>query len=153
MEYIKINKKNLIIIILIIIIAIISVLNLRKTHRNILPEMIFNDDSDRQSLESDSAKIDYIGGFTVKEKLYPVNLKFINNKTNKCNFVVSIYLSDGTKIYQSDLLKPSESEAVIKLDYGLDKGIYNNAILCYECFDDNDNPLTRCEFTAKITSI
>ncbi len=61
-----------------------------------------------------------------------------NPSVNKCLFVFSLYLSDGTLIYKSDYIKPGEKLNEITLYQSLEKGLYRNCELVIECFMDNE---------------
>ncbi len=63
---------------------------------------------------------------------------FYNPQDNNCYFVISLYLSDDTCIYQSDYIKPGEQLTDITLFQSLQKGIYKNCRLCYRCFSLSD---------------
>ncbi len=61
-----------------------------------------------------------------------------NPEVNKCLFVFSLYLSDGTLIYKSDYVKPGEVLNKITLNQTLEKGLYLNCELVIDCFMDNE---------------
>ena len=69
-----------------------------------------------------------------------------NPAENTCYFVISLYLEDGTKLWESDLIKPGESSDSIKIDRKLDEGNYS-AIIHYSCFkmDEYKTPLNGAE--------
>lgn len=76
-----------------------------------------------------------------------------NPSENSCFFVISIYLSDGTLIYQSDYLAPSERLTEIELSQELQRGIYRNCRIVYSCYSlDNKTPLNSGETIIEITS-
>ena len=78
---------------------------------------------------------------------------FYNPEENKCYFQISIYLSDETLIYQSDLIAPSETLNKISLLMPLEHGIYRNCILRVDCFSLDDNtPLNGGEFSITINT-
>jgi hypothetical protein len=124
------------------------------THRNKLPMLEFSDDDGyKDTTKADSATLDCVGSFEVENGNQPIDLVLENKKKNECILVVSIYLSDGTKLYKSSKIKSGDEEVVRKLDVSLDKGTYDNVIMCYDCYDENDNPIGRCEFVVKIISV
>lgn len=70
-----------------------------------------------------------------------------NPKQNICYFKMTILLSDGTKLWQSDLIRPGKGLYEIELNKALEAGTYENAILKYECFtlDEAQLPLNGAE--------
>ncbi len=76
-----------------------------------------------------------------------------NPSENSCFFVISIYLSDDTLIYESDYLAPSEQLNEIELTQELQRGIYRNCRMVYSCYSLNDKtPLNSGETIIEITS-
>ena len=81
-----------------------------------------------------------------------VSIHKIGSETISCNFSL-LYLSDGTKIYQSENLMPSERITNITLLEPLQKGLYKNCRIVYECFDLQTNaPLNGGQMTIEIQS-
>lgn len=54
---------------------------------------------------------------------------FYNPEDNNCFFVLSLYLSDNTLLYKSDMLSPGERVTDITLSVPLERGIYRNCKL------------------------
>lgn len=78
---------------------------------------------------------------------------FYNPEQNACSFVLSLYLSDDTLIYQSDFLAPGEHIVEITLNQALQQGVYGKCRLVYECFTlDNKCPLNTGEVVLEINS-
>jgi len=71
------------------------------------------------------------------------NVNFHNPEVNTAYFRMSLWLPDGTKIWQSDLIEPSKGIYNITLNQTLFAGEYENAVLKYQCFamDDDLTPL------------
>ena len=151
----KKKKRRIIITVVVVLLLLIFPLIVRDgMKRNALPELTFGDDKGKNdNSKADSAVIDYVGGFTAVEGVYPQNLSFHNSPTNKCKFVVRMYLSDGTLVYETGAIEPGGKEVVNRLFTKLEKGTYENVLLCYDCFDETMNPVGRCEFTIKIRSV
>ncbi len=63
---------------------------------------------------------------------------FHNPKTNDCYFKISLYLSNNYLLYKSDLIKPGEQLKEITINQKLEKGIYKNCLLVYQCYSLND---------------
>lgn len=78
---------------------------------------------------------------------------FHNPDGNPCAFLITVYLSDGTVVYRSELIYPGESVDGIELSSVLQPGTYMNALLVYDCYElgDNPMPITRCELPIEIT--
>lgn len=61
-----------------------------------------------------------------------------NPSDNNCLFIMSLYLSDGTLIYQSDYVFPGQTLERITLLQKLEKGTYPNCKLIIECFTNTN---------------
>lgn len=69
-----------------------------------------------------------------------------NPPQNVCLFQISLYLEDGTLLWQSKMIEPGETSAPISLAMALEKGTYPNAVLKYNCFKlDGTTPLNGAE--------
>lgn len=60
----------------------------------------------------------------------------LNPPQNFCWFKVSLVLEDGTVLWTSDLIAPGGESEPIVLNVPLERGIYENAMLKYQCFAD-----------------
>jgi len=65
-------------------------------------------------------------------------VNFYNPDGNNCYFVLSLYLSDDTMIWESDYIAPGETITDITLLEPLQKGLYQNCVLRYQCFSLSD---------------
>lgn len=74
-------------------------------------------------------------------------LSLPNPPQNMCYFQLSLYLEDGTLLWESELIKPGKTSKPIVLEKELEKGTYPNAVLHYACFrmDDELTPLNGAE--------
>lgn len=61
-----------------------------------------------------------------------------NPKENTCYFQMSMILSDGRTIWQSDYLEPGYAFDRIELGEALEKGTYENTVLQYDSFSIKD---------------
>lgn len=79
---------------------------------------------------------------------------FRNPDTNNCYFQISLYLSDDTLIYKSGYLAPSEQIQEITLYQELEKGLYLNCHMVFDCFtlDEEKSPLNSGEIIIEINS-
>lgn len=74
-------------------------------------------------------------------------IRFSNPPQNVCYFQISLYLEDGTLLWQSELIEPGKTSKAIVLTQKLEKGTYANAVLKYACFrmDEELSPLNGAE--------
>lgn len=70
-----------------------------------------------------------------------------NPPQNCCYFQITIYLEDGTLLWQSELIEPGKTSKPMVLSKTLEKGMYPNAILRYSCYrmDEDLSPLNGAE--------
>lgn len=70
-----------------------------------------------------------------------------NPAQNTCYFQISLFLEDGTLLWQSDLIEPGEISEPIVLEKELEEGTYPKAVLRYSCFEMNKDltPLNGAE--------
>ena len=74
------------------------------------------------------------------------SLSLPNPPQNVCYFQISLYLEDGTLLWESELIEPGAVTKPILLHQELAKGTYTNAILKYNCFKiDGKTPLNGAE--------
>ncbi len=75
------------------------------------------------------------------------SLRMPNPPQNCCFFQISLYLEDGTLLWQSELIEPGETSKPMVLSRTLEKGTYPNAILRYSCYrmDETLAPLNGAE--------
>lgn len=66
------------------------------------------------------------------------SVMFRNPPENSCNFRITLLLEDGQVIWTSGIIPPGEILTTIELDRKLERGIYRNAIMKYECFSLED---------------
>ncbi len=86
---------------------------------------------------------------TTKQK---VNL--YNPEENTVYFKMSIYLNDGTKLWESELVEPGKAIYTIDFNQSLTSKKYTDCILKYECFamDEEYTPLngSQIKFTLNV---
>lgn len=61
-----------------------------------------------------------------------------NPSENSCLIRISLILADGTTIYQSELVKPGYYTKPITLVAPMERGIYRDVTMKYECFTDDE---------------
>ena len=78
---------------------------------------------------------------------------FYNPENNICFFVVEIYLSDDTLLYQSDYIAPGDHLTSITLTHTLQRGLYRHCRMEYSCYSlDDQTPLNRALIVLEIKS-
>jgi len=139
------KREKMIIMILLLVILIILVLLLFKccSHREPPPSDSTNTTtSENKTLDFIPAEgegngnitIPGITGIYLKPGVINQTVDFYNPEKNNCLFKISVYLSNDCLLYQSDYIKPGEHLTNINLNVKLEKGIYQNCLLLYECF-------------------
>ena len=103
--------------------------------------------------QNNTIKIPGMTGITMQSGQLEQTVDFRNPKENACYFVLSLYLSDDTLIYQSDYLAPGERITEIVLNQTLQQGVYGKCRLVYQCFTlDNKSALNTGVVVLKINS-
>lgn len=155
------TKKRKIIIGTIILVFILIIIFLMRGCRNDhIPDF-------KETLQSEK-RLDFIPANTDNENITipgvtglflsagnkKQTVDFYNPSENNCYFKISLYLSDDTLIYQSDYIKPSEHITDIELSQVLEKGIYKNSYILYECFtlDDTKKALNSAQVLLELNS-
>lgn len=70
-----------------------------------------------------------------------------NPPQNNCYFQITLYLEDGTMLWQSELIEPGETSQPLVLSRELKKGYYPGAFLRFACYrmDEDRTPLNGAE--------
>ena len=103
--------------------------------------------------ESKSIKIPAVTGIYMRAGQLNQTVDFYNPKENNCYFVISLYLSDDTLIYKSDMIAPAEHIKEITLLQELKRGIYRNCRLVYNCYSlDNKTQLNGSNVVLEINA-
>lgn len=87
---------------------------------------------------ADTITIPGIDGLNLKAGQLNQQVDFCNPSQNKCYFQISLFLSDGTLMWKSDYIAPSEEISEITLFKELQRGLYKNCRLVYDCYSLND---------------
>lgn len=87
---------------------------------------------------ADTITIPGIDGLNLKAGQLNQLVDFCNPSQNKCYFQISLFLSDGTLMWKSDYIAPSEEISEITLFKELQRGLYKNCRLVYDCYSLND---------------
>lgn len=101
-----------------------------------------------------SAAIPATTGIVFESGKLEQTINLSNPSENPCVFVISLYLGDGTKLFQTEPIYPGDTVSAVTLSRGLNCGHYSNAVIVYDCYstDGAMKPLTRCELVIEITS-
>ena len=97
--------------------------------------------------QKDSIAIPGYESLTLAAGTRKQTLSLQNPPQNTCYFQISLFLEDGTLLWQSELIKPGRSSKPIVLEQTLEAGTYPKAILRYACFemDKERKPLNGAE--------
>lgn len=100
-----------------------------------------------------SIQIPAVTGINLKSGQLEQTVDFFNPSGNNCYFVLSLYLSDDTLIYQSGKIAPSEHITDITLLQALERGIYGHCRLVYHCYAmDGETQLNGTDVVLEINS-
>ena len=96
--------------------------------------------------ESPSIAIPGYEGFNLEAGTKKQSIALNNPESNTCFFLISLYLEDGTLLWQSEYLAPGEKSKAMELNQKLEPGTYK-AVLRYDCFRMNQelSPLNGAE--------
>lgn len=134
---VKMDKRKQIVLISLIVIAIGFILmrscSVNRSTSEEGKELNFQPFEDEQLI-----KIPARESLTFAANTLSQSVSFGNPAENSCFLQVSLFLSDGTMIYQSDLLKPSEMVSNIILTQKLERGIYKDCLIRYDGFSLDD---------------
>lgn len=75
---------------------------------------------------------------TLKADTQEQSVNLYNPEANDCYFVMSLILPDGTEIWKSKMIAPGKGLYQITLNQTVAAGTYENSILKYECYKQND---------------
>lgn len=153
------NKKSFIAIILVVIIvAVIISLCFYSQKRSKdtapdIPEISFDGDIGYSTKQSDNDVVVHATtGFSFAADSLNQEVNIENPAQNTCEFVVSIYLGDGTMLYQSERIRPGDCVTDIQITQTLKMGIYKNSVIAYRFYnaDDSNTVISQCEFPIEI---
>lgn len=157
------SKRKITIVIFVLLITIIVLLftlkgcnSLSKNYKaSVFPDLHFSDTNGYSPVAQDSrVEIPAVTGIEVRSDTLVQYLNISNPPNNQYVFVVELYLGDGTKLYTSEYIYPSDIITKVNFNAELPVGIYKDALMVYTCctIDDSHTPLTRYEFPIEIRS-
>jgi len=119
-----------------------------------LPSFFINGDLDYEERKTGGVSIPTAQGYNFLHGQMEQEILLSNPSTNTCDFFISIYLSDGTLLYQSERVVPGEALTTITISQPLKSGVYRNSVIVYECYKHNtQTPLTRIEVTVELNCV
>lgn len=119
-----------------------------------LPSFSINGELDYEERKTGGVSIPTAQGYNLLHGQTEQEILLSNPSTNTCDFFISIYLSDGTLLYQSERVVPGETLTKITILQPLKSGVYRNSVIVYECYKHNtQTPLTRIEVTVELNCI
>lgn len=123
-------------------IAVIAVLMLRKDKPEEVPMVIGGGEPipEAQNVSKDvgNTHLPAYGGLTFEAGTKEQDDVLQNPGENSCLLRISLILADGTTIYQSELVKPGYYTKPITLIAPMERGIYRDVTMKYECFTDDE---------------
>lgn len=105
--------------------------------------------------EGDDNQINIPGmtGINLKAGQLKQSVDFSNPEGNPCYFQLQLFLSDNTLIWESEYIAPSEQITEITLLQQLERGIYQNCKLVYNCYSlDDKATLNSAQVTLEINA-
>ena len=153
------DKRLLLLTLLVVIIGIIVGFCIRDSGNDTgytpsLPDININGDLDYENRQTGGIAIPTSQGYNLLHGQTEQEINLSNPSANTCDFIISIYLSDGTLLYQSDRVAPGESLTEITILQRLQSGIYRNSIIVYDCYKHGtQEPITRIEVVVELNCI
>lgn len=95
-------------------------------------------EEDTGEKNEDSIDIPGYGSITLKADTAEQSVNLYNPEQNTCYFRMTLLLSDGTQLWQSDLVEPGKAIYDMTMEQTLSEGTYEDAVLRYECFEMNE---------------
>ena len=156
----KRNKRVIIVLLTAFIIILILLLLLRSCQSGKPPPKVNDTTTESKTLDfvpnnetSQSIIIPGVNGINLKSNQLEQKVDFYNPDKNNCYFRITLYLSDDTLIWQSNLIEPSKHIIEIKLNQALQRGLYRNCRLVYDCYTlDEKSPLNGGQVKLEINS-
>lgn len=107
-----------------------------------------------KDLSQNKISIPALSNVTFKEGRNNQTLRLFNPKSNQCYFNISLELSNGTVLYRTGLLKPNDSITDISIYKRLQRGVYKDCVIKYDCYSlDNKYILNNAAVKIDITVV
>lgn len=120
---------------------------------NTLPALEFGDSNGREGFGGDATgmKLTATSGFVFVANQIDQDAKFVNSADNPYPFKVTLYLSDGTIVYESGYVYPDDCISKIRLNQRLSTGVYKKALMVYRIYSpDLQKAISQYEFPIEI---
>lgn len=120
---------------------------------NTLPALEFGDSNGREGFGGDATgmKLTATSGFIFVANQIDQDAKFANSADNPYPFKVTLYLSDGTIVYESGYVYPDDCISKIRLNQRLSTGVYKKALMVYRIYSpDLQKAISQYEFPIEI---
>ena len=115
------------------------------------PELRFNGVVEyTEPKKSQNLRLMATNGLVFVNNLETQTVNFANDPSNPYAMKVSLYLGDGTILYESDEIKPGDTITDIKLLEMPRRGTYSNSLMVYRFYDSRDGFVNQCEFPIEI---
>lgn len=94
-------------------------------------------------------------GIVIRQGAERQDVVLSNPSGNNCFLIISIYLGDGTLLYESGSIAPGFTEQIINLLCNLQCGVYRGALMVYRFYDLEDPTIQigMCEVPIEIQVI
>lgn len=116
-----------------------------------LPELSIGGDLDFEERQNGGISIPTSQEYNIIHGTTEQEIPLSNPSTNTCDFIISIYLSDGSKLYTSDRVCPGDSVTSVQFSQPLKSGVYRNVVVVYDCYKHGtQEPLTRVEVVVEL---
>lgn len=145
----------IILLILMLILAIAGIVMNNEQDSSTIPDISFAGDIGYSELSDGEVVVQAVTGLCFNADAAEQDVYIPNSEKNECSFVVSIYLGDGTLLYESPVVKPGNDITSISLYQTLDEGVYHNAVMVYKFCSDSEPCaiVSQCEFPIEIRSV
>lgn len=132
--------QNLSVVIAVIILIIFqAIILIYLSNREIVEFSRSSDIEESVSPQSnnDSIAIPGYEALTLSANQKRQNISLANPQENMCYFQISLYLEDGTLLWESELIAPGKKSKPIELLTELESGTYTDSVLHYSCYKMN----------------
>lgn len=162
------QRRMVLCVLIAIVVTVILCLLLRQCHcssgnnaqqattteaTNTLPALEFGENNGHEGFGGDTTgmKLSATSGFVFVADQIDQNAKFANAADNPYPFKVTLYLSDGTVIYESGYVHPDDCISKIRLNQKLSAGVYKKALMVYRIYSpDLQKAISQYEFPIEI---
>ena len=139
----KVSPLTIILCILLVAaIAVIAILMLPKDKPEAIPTVIGGGEPipEAQNVPKDvgNTHLPAYGSLTFTAGTKEQETVLQNPGENTCLIRISLILADGTTVYTSELVKPGYYSKPITLIAPMERGIYRDVTMKYECFTDDE---------------